>query len=132
MVFYCQYCCNLYYLNTRDMKIESFIENVEYNSDKIVTKVILESIFTKEIRILFKKGQVMKEHKTIFPIVVHVLKGKIDFGVQGETHLLAKGDIISLEGNVPHDLSAKENSDVRLTLSKLDKVKRVEKVIKNS
>jgi len=114
------------------MKIESFIENLDFNDNKIVTKVLLESSFSKEIRILLKKGQIMKEHKAPFPIIVHVLDGKIDFGVEGNIHLLKKGDIITLTGNVPHDLTALEDSIVRLTLSKLDKTERVEKVVKNS
>ena len=114
------------------MKIESFTKQADFSDEKIVTKVILESSFTKEIRILLKKGQLMKEHQTAFPIIVHVLEGVIDFGVQGQIHRLEKGAVISLEGNIPHDLLAIENSVVRLTLSKLDKVARVNRVIENS
>lgn len=114
------------------MKIESYNEDVDYNDNRIVTKVILESSFSKEIRILLKSGQIMKEHKAPYPIIVHILEGEIDFGVQGETHLLKKGAITSLEGNIPHDLTARKDSMVRLTLSKLDDVTRVEKVATNS
>lgn len=74
----------------------------------------------------------MKEHKTPFPIIVHLLEGEINFGVQGAVHLLKKGAIITLEGDVPHDLTALKDSIVRLTLSKLDKVERVKKVAENS
>ena len=75
-----------------------------------------------------KSGQVMKEHKAPYPIVVHILEGKIDFGVQGTIQSLEKGAILTLEGNIPHDLTAIEDSVVRLSLSKLDKSERVEKV----
>ena len=111
------------------MKIESFNENADFNDDKIVTKVILESSFSKEIRILLKRGQVMREHKAPFPIIVHVLDGAIDFGVNGEINQLNKGAIVTLNANVPHDLTAREDSVVRLTLSKLDNVSRVDKAI---
>ena len=110
------------------MKIESFNDDVVY-SDKISTKVILETSFSKEIRIVFKSGQIMKEHKAPFPIIVHVLEGTIDFGVLGEIKKLQKGAIITLEENIPHDLTALEDSIVRLSLSKLDNASRVEKVI---
>ena len=113
------------------MEIESFNENTDYNDDRIVTKVILESSFSKEIRILLKRGQVMKEHKAPFPIIVHVLEGEIAFGVDGESNLLKKGTIVTLQGNVPHDLTAREDSVIRLTLSKLDNASRVEKVVTN-
>jgi quercetin dioxygenase-like cupin family protein len=110
------------------MKIESFNDDVVY-SDKISTKIILETSFSKEIRIVLKSGQIMKEHKAPFPIIVHVLEGTIDFGVLGEIKKLQKGAIITLEENIPHDLTALENSIVRLSLSKLDNASRVEKVI---
>ncbi len=74
----------------------------------------------------------MKEHKTAFPIIVHVLSGQIDFGVENETHLLDAGGIIALEGNIPHDLVAREDSVVRLTLSKLDKIERVEELVNDT
>ncbi|WP_320816093.1 cupin domain-containing protein [Flavobacterium sp.] len=109
------------------MNIESFNDDVFFE-DKITTKVILETSFSKEIRILLKRGQIMKEHKAPFPIIVHVLEGKIDFGVLGEIKKLQKGAIISLKENIPHDLTALEDSVVRLSLSKLDNAARVEKV----
>ena len=57
------------------MKIESFNRDLEYDTKRPLTKLILETSFSKEIRILFKKGQIIKEHKAPFPIIVHVLKG---------------------------------------------------------
>lgn len=110
----------------------SFTKNLEFNDKKIVTQVLLETSFSKEIRILLKKGQLMKEHKAPFPIIVHIVKGSIDFGVEGTVHVLEQGDIITLAANIPHDLLAKSDSIVRLTLSKLDTAERVEKVVANS
>ena len=88
--------------------------------------------FSKEIRILLKSGQVLKEHKTKYPIVVHVLEGEINFGVEDLIHTMKSGGIISLEGNVAHDLTAIQDSVIRLSLFKLDNVERVEKVAKAS
>ncbi|NEN22258.1 cupin [Cryomorpha ignava] len=110
----------------------SFNSDLTYNDAKVRTEVILETSFTKEIRILLKKGQAMREHKAPFPIIVHLLEGSIDFGIEGETHKLTKGAILTLSGNVPHDLLAHEDSVVRLSLSKLDKPERVEDVAQKS
>jgi len=110
------------------MNISSFHENLEFQEGRVKTNVIIESAFSKEIRILMKRGQVMKEHKAPFPIVVHVLVGEIEFGVEGISYPMKMGDIIALEGNIPHDLKAVADSVIRLTLSKLDKVERVENV----
>ena len=57
--------------------------------------MILETSFSKEIRILLKNGQTMKEHKAPFPIGVHILEGTIDFGIKGEIKSLKK-EMLSL------------------------------------
>ena len=74
----------------------------------------------------------MKEHNTPFAIVVEIFEGCIDFGVNGEVHTLNRGDLISLSGGVPHDLTAVKDSIVRLSLNKGDSAKRVEDVVKGS
>lgn len=109
--------------------MESFDENIEFDENKVKTKVIVETTFSKEIRIALMRGQNMKEHKTPFPILIHLLDGSIELGVKGKIFSMKKGNIIALEGNVSHDLTANENSIVRLSLSKHDKVERLNDVI---
>jgi quercetin dioxygenase-like cupin family protein len=105
-------------------------DELVYGETKPAVKLVLETPFSKEIRIVFKAGQLMKEHKTPFPIVVEVVDGEIDFGVNGEVHSVNKGGLLTLDGGVPHDLLAKKDSIVRLTLSKLDAAERVQEVAK--
>jgi len=112
------------------MKTASLLKDLEYNETKPVIKVMFESNFTKEIRITMNAGTEMKKHQTGFPIVVELVEGNISFGVNGSVLELKKGDLIALEANIPHDLKARENSIVRLTLSNYDKTDRVEKVVK--
>lgn len=110
------------------MKSTSMYKEMEFNTAKPAVKVLLETDFTKEIRILMKKGQEMKEHKTPFPIVIELVEGAITFAVEGKEYSIAKGDLLTLSGGVPHSLVAMEESIVRLTLSKFDSPERVEKV----
>ncbi len=112
------------------MKVGKLAEDLNFGETKPAITVLFETENTKEIRILMKKGQEMKEHKTPYPITVEVFHGIIKFGVNGEKHRFMSGDLLALEGNVPHDLVALEDSIVRLTLSKSDKVERVLSVVR--
>lgn len=114
------------------MKTASLTKDLQYNESRPSIQVLFETETGKEIRISFKEGHVMKEHKTPFPIVVEVFEGAIDFGVNGTVHNLKRGDLIALEGGVPHDLTALETSTVRLSLTKADSLKRVEDVVKQA
>ena len=111
------------------MKSASLLDNIIYNEDKPAINVLFETKTTKEIRIVMKKDQVMKKHQTPFPIVVEIFEGDLDFGVKGTINRLKRGDLLALDGSIPHDLHAKTNCIVRLTLSKLDTVQRVKKVV---
>lgn len=111
------------------MKTASLINEIEYNNEKPAIKILFDNEYYKEIRIVFRKGQLMKAHKTGFPIVVEVFKGAIDFGVQNIIHSMTSGDLIALAPGEVHDLTAKEDSIVRLSLSKNDNIGRVKNVV---
>lgn len=111
------------------MKIVSLTHDLIYHDERPTLKVLLDTEFGKEIRIAFKKNQVMRKHTAPFPIVVEVFEGAIDFGVNGEIQHLEEGDLIALEANVPHELRAIKSSIVRLSLNKADSIVRVSDVV---
>lgn len=111
------------------MNKASLIENIKYQeNNKPVVTVLLKTANTKEVRIVMKKGQFMKEHTAPFPIIIELFEGQIDFGIKGAKQILKKGDMIALEGNIPHDLTCLSDCIIRLSISVLDKVERVNKV----
>lgn len=110
------------------MKVASFLKDIKFSDHKPAVSLLLDTDFSKEIRVVFKKGQVMEDHQAPFAIIVQIVKGSIDFGVNNEVKQLSVGDIISLKPQVVHNLIATEESVVRLTLSKSDTVKRVKNV----
>lgn len=109
--------------------MEKLVWKDEKFSGVTVTKMH-EMNGTKEIRINIEKGAVMKEHQAPGAISVQILRGAIEFGVNGENIVLGELDMITLDANVPHSLLALENSIVRLSLSKNDDVSRVFGVLK--
>ena len=110
------------------MKHTNILQDLNYKDDKVAISVLFETETTKEIRILFKEGQTMQKHQTPYPINVEIVAGAIDFGVNDELYNLVKGDLVALDGGIPHDLKAVKESIVRLTLSKQDSVQRVRNV----
>ena len=96
----------------------NFFDDLEFSTEKVMIKKMLETDMLKEIRICLSKDQIMKEHIAPAPIVVMVLDGEIMFNVDGESHTMKKGTAINLDSKVPHSLHAKENSVIRLSLSK--------------
>jgi len=113
------------------MEKGSFLTDVVYDKERPKINVVVQTPFSKEIRIALTKGQLMKDHSAPLPIVVQVLKGQVDFGTESGQVILMEGDIISVEASVRHNLLGIEQSVVRLTLSKADKASRVEEAAKN-
>ena len=100
-------------------------------SNGVTIAKLFDRPHSKEIRINLEKGAQMKEHKAPGAIMVQVLSGRIEFSVGDENVILGALDMITLEPNVLHALTALENSIVRLSLSKNDDVSRVFRVLKS-
>lgn len=111
------------------MKATSILSNVQFSDVKPVVTLLMETQFTKEIRIALKEGQIMAEHKTSFPIIIEIVEGQIYLGVENDGYILDKGDLITLEANVSHDLRAQINTIIRLSLTYKDKKERVEELV---
>ncbi|MEO6167518.1 MAG: cupin domain-containing protein [Chitinophagales bacterium] len=58
----------------------------------------------------------LKEHTSIGNISVQVLDGEINFFAEQQTHYLGKGQMITLEANIPHSLIALKESFLLLTV----------------
>ncbi|AQW87301.1 hypothetical protein CPIN18021_0462 [Campylobacter pinnipediorum subsp. caledonicus] len=108
--------------------MEKLSWNVKNFSDIDVVKM-LETKDTKEIRICMQNGSIMKEHQAPAPISIQVLKGKITLGVESEKFELSELEMIALNANMKHSLTALQDSIIRLSLSKNDDVSRVFKVL---
>ncbi len=111
------------------MKTAKWFNEVTFD-EGLNIQALMETESSKEIRIIMPKGEIMKEHKAPGAIVVQVLNGKIWFEVEGNKHEFKSGDMLALDAKVPHSLGGLEDSIIRLSLSKIDSVKRVLDVAK--
>ncbi|MBS1799071.1 MAG: cupin domain-containing protein [Acidobacteria bacterium] len=86
-----------------------------------------KTLFKKEdfraVLITMEPGSKMKEHHADGTISVQVLKGRIHFIAQGNTHDLRAGTLITLGASIKHEVEAVEDSAFLLTISWPDEEK---------
>ena len=62
----------------------------------------------------------IKEHQAEGEVTIHVLNGRIDVIVAGETVSLGSGELVSLAPGQPHSVRASERSEMLLTICKIN------------
>ncbi|MDX2331100.1 cupin domain-containing protein [Campylobacter hepaticus] len=113
------------------------MEMIQWNKVQFIPKevkinVLIDDEYSKEIQILLAKDSIMKEHKAPFAIRIQVLSGKIWFEAKDQRLELNTLDMISLKANVPHSLGGLDDTIIRLSLNKLDKIQRINTVLKKN
>lgn len=107
----------------------AFLKNLYFDATPQITKM-LETLSSKEIRICMAKGNVMKEHTAPGAITIMILQGEVAISSNDNSIVLHNGDMVYFDAKVPHSLEAKEQSIVRLVLSKNDTIQRVQNILK--
>ena len=106
----------------------SFLDDTRF-ADKPQIDLMFDNEQGKEIRICMQKGNEMAEHKAPGAIVIMVLSGCVDIGSSEGSVTLGAGEAVHFAARVPHSLVAAEDSVIRLSLSKIDSIKRVEGLV---
>ncbi|MFD4353666.1 XRE family transcriptional regulator [Nocardia sp. NPDC058518] len=74
------------------------------------------------VRISFRQGQVLEEHRAPGPILISCVSGVIDLdvtsGATTQAHRLEPGTTIYISGGDPHRLVAREDAVVHVTLQR--------------
>jgi len=69
----------------------------------------------------FEAGAGLPSHRAPGFVVIHTLRGRITVKTLNDTHDLAAGQLVMLDPEVVHDVTAVESSDMLLTVSLLDR-----------
>ena len=56
-----------------------------------------------------KKGSVVEKHNHIHEQIMHVIKGKFEFTLDGKTKQYSNGDVVVIPSNIPHSGKALTN-----------------------
>jgi quercetin dioxygenase-like cupin family protein len=80
-------------------------------------KTLFKKSDFRMILIMMDSGSILKEHHADGTISIQVLKGTVDFRVQGETHSLQVNNVLTLGASIKHELEAREESAILLTIA---------------
>ena len=61
-------------------------------------------------------GQSWHEHHSVHPVVVQVLKGKVDYSAKGQSIILEPGKIINTTAKLLHSVTALEDSTLMVIM----------------
>ena len=97
-------------------KAQNLQNLVEYSTDSIVSKTILDKQAGTITLFAFDKGQKLSEHTTPYDAVVQILDGKAQLTIGSENVEVVSGQIIIMPGNVPHSVAAQERFKMLLIM----------------
>ena len=89
---------------------------VEYSTDSIVSKTIIDKPAGTITLFAFDAGQRLSEHTAPFDAVVQVVDGTGEITIDGEAIDVTNGQIIIMPANVPHAVTANEKFKMLLTM----------------
>ncbi len=101
--------------NNKIMNIE---KSLEYNGKNLAVLSIVSSEKLNIKAIGLKKGHTMAKHKAGLTSLLIVLKGKIEFEIDGKTFELNELDTYDIPVNVEHEIRGLEDSIFSLTQQK--------------
>ena len=82
------------------------INLVAYQSDAIVSRMLLKKPGGNVTLFAFSQGQSLSEHTTPHDALVYVVEGQADIDIDSKTHRLAMGETITLPAHIPHAVRA--------------------------
>ena len=81
---------------------------VDYQTDAVVSKTLLEKKTGTVTVFAFDAGQGLSEHTAPFDAMVQVLDGEGEIKIDGNPYILTQGEMIVMPAGKPHSLSAKK------------------------
>ena len=98
--------------------IMNFTEKVEYSSEGIVSKRVIQKEKGNVSLFAFDRGQKLSEHSAPFDAMVQVLEGTAEIRINGVPFILTAGQSIIMPANIPHAVDAVEKFKMLLTMIK--------------
>jgi quercetin dioxygenase-like cupin family protein len=91
---------------------------VDYRSDSIVSRTIIEKTSGTVTLFAFDKGQGLSEHTAPFDALVYIFDGGAEVTISGKTLKLKTGETVIMPANQPHALKATQRFKMMLVMIK--------------
>ncbi len=98
--------------------IINFKKDIEYASNSIVSKRVLEKPTGNVSLFSFDKGQKLSEHSAPFDALIQVLEGQAEIMINKKTYILNEGESIIMPANIPHAVLGAEKFKMLLCMIK--------------
>lgn len=96
----------------------SFASKVDYSSDGIVSKRIIQKSTGNVSLFAFDKGQELSEHSAPFDALIQVLEGSAEVHIDRKPYDVKAGESIIMPANIPHAVKATSQFKMLLTMIK--------------
>ena len=95
-----------------------FNESVDYSTDGIISKRVLDRPVGTVTLFSFDKGQRLSTHSAPFDAMVQVIEGDAEIIINEVQYMLKTGDSIIMPAGIPHSVFATEKFKMILTMIK--------------
>ncbi|MGB6975357.1 MAG: DUF2249 domain-containing protein [Terracidiphilus sp.] len=92
------------------MQLHNLYELVEFDNEKFFPKVLMNRPGYRLVLLNLRRGQIVPEHATKEMVTVYAITGHITFHEAGSPFELRSGQVLFIEGGIPHSLDAHEDS----------------------
>ncbi len=99
-------------------EVFDFAQKVQYSSDGIVSKKIIQRPVGNITLFAFDKGQELSEHSAPFDALIQVLEGKAQVIIDKKPYDVSEGSSIIMPANIPHAVKAPTKFKMLLTMVK--------------
>lgn len=99
-------------------EIFKFVKKVDYSSDGIVSKKIIQKAIGNVTLFAFDKGQELSEHSAPYDALIQILEGEAQIIINKKPYNVLIGESIIMPANIPHAVKATSQFKMLLTMIK--------------
>jgi quercetin dioxygenase-like cupin family protein len=97
-------------------KVINLENHIAYAAGSVVSKTLVKRQMGNVTLFAFDEGQGLSEHTAPFDAFVHILDGKAEITIGGESRKAGKGDMVIMPAGVPHAFHAGDRCKMLLVM----------------